>query len=66
MQKLNPSMDLETFSESARIQKEFIETEDTRKQGLGIMNKVRWEKLYQQLVKLKLVPSGMVVTQFFQ
>jgi NitT/TauT family transport system substrate-binding protein len=66
MQKLNPSMDLETFAESARIQKEFIETEDTRKQGLGIMNKMRWEKLYQQLVELKLVPSGMVVTQFFK
>ncbi len=66
MQKLNPSMDLDTFKESARIQKEFIETEETRKKGLGTMNKARWEKLYQQLVELKLAPSGMVVTQFFQ
>ncbi|MBU6153581.1 MAG: ABC transporter substrate-binding protein [Bdellovibrionales bacterium] len=66
MQKLNPSMDLETFKESARIQKEFIETEETRKKGLGVMTKARWEKLYQQLMELNLVPSGMVVTQFFR
>jgi len=66
MQKLNPSMDLETFKESARIQKEFIETAETRKKGLGVMSKARWERLYQQMVELKLVPSGMDVTQLFK
>jgi NitT/TauT family transport system substrate-binding protein len=66
MQKLNPTLDLETFKESARIQKEFIETKETRKKGLGTMNQERFETLYRQLVELKLVPSGMDVTQFFK
>ena len=66
MQKLNPSMDLETFHESARIQKSFIETAETKKSGLGVMSKARWETLYRQLVELKLASPGMVVTQFFR
>ncbi len=66
MQKLNPSMDLETFAEAAKIQKPFIETAETHKNGLGTMNRKRWEDLYRQLSELKLVQSGMDVGQFFK
>jgi NitT/TauT family transport system substrate-binding protein len=66
MQKLNPSMDLATFEEAARIQKPFIETPETRKKRLGIMTVSRWERLYGQLRELGLVKPGMKVSEFFR
>ncbi len=66
MQKLNPSMDLATFDEGARIQKRFIETPDSRKKKLGSMEKKRWERLYEQLQELKLVKPGMDVSGFYR
>jgi NitT/TauT family transport system substrate-binding protein len=66
MQKLNPSMDLATFNEVANVQKPFIETPETQKAGLGTMSKARWDMLYNQLVELKLVKTGMKSTDFFQ
>jgi NitT/TauT family transport system substrate-binding protein len=66
MQKMNSSMDLDTFNQAALVQKPFIETADTRKNGLGSMKKERWNKLYEQLIELKLVKAGMDVTQFFK
>lgn len=65
MQKLNGTMDLETFTESAKIQQKLIENADTRKSGLGIMGRARWTLLYQQLIELKLVKPGMDVTRMF-
>jgi NitT/TauT family transport system substrate-binding protein len=65
MQKLNPSMDLGTFDEAARLQAEFIETKDAKKGGLGMMTAERWKKLYEQLVELKLVKAGMDPQAFF-
>lgn len=66
MQKMNPSMDLATFQESAKIQKPFIETAETKKKGLGTMSLARWKKLYEQLLELKLVRSGMSPSEFFK
>lgn len=66
MQKLNPSLDLATFNEVSNLQKHFIENEDTAKKGLGIMTQARWQALYDQLIQLKLVKPGMLVSQFFQ
>ncbi len=66
MQKLNPSMDLATFDEGARIQKRFIETPVSSKKKLGSMEKKRWERLYEQLQELKLVKPGMDVSGFYR
>jgi NitT/TauT family transport system substrate-binding protein len=66
MQKLNGTMDLETFAESAKIQQKLIENEDTRRSGLGTMKQARWTRLYDQLIGLKLVKPGMDVTQMFR
>lgn len=52
MNKLNPSMDAATFSEVAEVQKPFIETEATRRNGLGTMSKERWETLIAQFKEL--------------
>ena len=66
MQKLYPSLDLETFNEASRIQKPFIETEGAKKSIIGAMNKERWQTLYGQMLELKLVKPGMDANQFFR
>ena len=52
MNQLNPSMAPEAFAEVAETQKSFIETDDTRRNGLGGMTKQRWETLVAQLKEL--------------
>jgi NitT/TauT family transport system substrate-binding protein len=58
MQKLNPSMDAETFAASAEVQKPLIETEETKANGLGSMTRERWATLAKQLVELKVTDSA--------
>lgn len=55
MGELNKSMDAQTFTESAEAQKPLIETEETKKSGLGVMTEARWRQLADQLADLKLV-----------
>ena len=52
MQQLNPTMGLEMFTESAEAQRPLIETEETRKNGLGVMTRERWKTLIMQLKNL--------------
>jgi NitT/TauT family transport system substrate-binding protein len=52
MNQLNPSMAPEVFAEVAEAQKPFIETDETRRNGLGKMTKERWETLIAQLKEL--------------
>jgi NitT/TauT family transport system substrate-binding protein len=52
MHQLNPTMDLETFAEVAEVQKPFIETDATRRNGLGTMSRERWETLIAQFKEL--------------
>jgi NitT/TauT family transport system substrate-binding protein len=66
MQKLNPSMDQQAFTEATKLQEKFIITPETRKKGLGTMSSERWSQLYAQLVELKMVKPGMDVTQMFK
>ena len=67
MQQLNPTMDKETFQESAEAQKPLIETEETRRLGLGAMTLERWQTLVDQLVDLKTINKPIDPQQsFFQ
>jgi len=52
MNQLNPTMDLDTFAEVTQAQKPFIETDDTRRNGLGAMSRERWETLIGQFKEL--------------
>jgi NitT/TauT family transport system substrate-binding protein len=52
MNRLNPTMDLETFAEVAEVQKPFIETDATKRSGLGTMSRERWETLIGQFKEL--------------
>jgi NitT/TauT family transport system substrate-binding protein len=65
MQKMNPSLDLATFSEATELQKPFIETAETKQRGLGVMTKARWQQLYDQMVEIKLVKNDLPVSDFF-
>lgn len=66
MNQLNPSLDLKSFHEAARVQTEFVLPNGQSNDALGKMTHVRWKTLYEQLKELKLVKSGMTVDSFFQ
>jgi NitT/TauT family transport system substrate-binding protein len=55
MGKLNTSMSAETFAAAAAAQKPLIETEESKKRGLGTMTRARWETLGKQLVELGII-----------
>jgi NitT/TauT family transport system substrate-binding protein len=55
MRKLNPTIDEATFRESSLVQIPFIETAETKKNGLGTMSVERWKTLVSQLKEVKIV-----------
>jgi NitT/TauT family transport system substrate-binding protein len=55
MQKLNPSMDAETFAAAADAEKALIDNDEAKSHGIGSMARARWETLGKQLVELALV-----------
>ena len=55
MGRLNPTMDAQTFKDSAAAQKPLIENPDTKRLGLGAMTLDRWQTLVQQLVELNVI-----------
>jgi NitT/TauT family transport system substrate-binding protein len=55
MQKLNPSMDAETFAAAADAERVLIENDDARSHGIGSMMRARWETLGKQLRELGIV-----------
>jgi len=57
MNQLNPSMSLDGFAETAEAQKPLIETDETRKNGLGYMTRERWLTLISQLEGLGDLPK---------
>ena len=50
--RAEPDMDPATFAEAAEAQKPLIETDETKKPGLGAMTGERWTVLGKQLVDL--------------
>src|SRR5207247_11260352 len=58
MGKLNKTMDAETFSADAKAQKPLIESDDTKKNGLGTMTHERWEELVKQLIDIGVVDAA--------
>jgi NitT/TauT family transport system substrate-binding protein len=57
MANLNPTMPMETFTESAEAQKPLIQTADTKQSGIGTMTNARWRTLAQQLLDLKIIQN---------
>jgi NitT/TauT family transport system substrate-binding protein len=65
MNRLNPSMDPETFGLAAEAQKVLIQTSETKKRGLGRMSAERWAQTSTQLEKLKLIRKAKTPTDYF-
>lgn len=65
MGRLNRSMNAMTFSKSAEAQKPLIETEETKKAGLGVMTVERWRTLIQQLADLKVIEKAPPAEECF-
>jgi NitT/TauT family transport system substrate-binding protein len=65
MRQMNPSMDAETFAEAAEAQKPFVETVETRRDGLGTMTRQRWATLIQQWKDLGDIPQAMPAEECF-
>lgn len=63
MNKLNPSVDLETLQASALIQKKFIEVPGT---ALGSMTSARWASLVDQLLELGLIKKKIAPEELFR
>jgi len=61
----NKAMDLETFREGARAQAPLIETEETKKNGLGTMTEARWKTLAEQVKDLKLISEVLPAKAYF-
>jgi NitT/TauT family transport system substrate-binding protein len=59
MHELNPTMDLETFAESAEAQRSLIEGVDGDRSKLGAMSLERWRILIDQLVDLGVIPAAV-------
>lgn len=66
MGELNKSMDAATFASSAKAQRDLIETDETKKTGLGVMTEDRWATLAQQLLELKLISKKPEAKGLFQ
>jgi len=65
MAKLNTAMDAETFAAAAAAQKPLIETDETKKSGLGVMSETRWAKLGADLVELGVVTKAPTPVECF-
>ena len=55
MGKLNPTMDAQTFADSAHAQMSLIQTDEAKRLGLGAMTAERWQVLVKQLTELNAV-----------
>jgi NitT/TauT family transport system substrate-binding protein len=65
MGKLNPTMDSQTFKESAEAQKPLIENVETKRFGVGAMALERWQTLVLQLVELKVIDKPVAAQTNF-
>ncbi|HEX9297487.1 MAG TPA: ABC transporter substrate-binding protein [Polyangiaceae bacterium] len=63
--RLNPSMDAVALKAAADAQKPLIETEHTRRSGLGSMTTDRWEILAKQLLELRIIERAPTVSEIF-
>lgn len=66
MNALNPSMSLDVFAEAAEAQRPLVETDETKRTGLGSMTKERWEALIAQLKDLGDIPSAIPSEECFR
>lgn len=65
MGKLNREMEAGTFAEAAKVQRDLIETAETKKSALGEMTTERWDTLARQLVDLRVIEKAPPAAECF-
>jgi NitT/TauT family transport system substrate-binding protein len=65
MQKLNPTMDADTFKQSAEAQLPLIIAEDPDGADVGAMRAGRWQTLVDQLVELKAIEKPIPASECY-
>jgi NitT/TauT family transport system substrate-binding protein len=63
--RLNSSMDAETLAAAAEAQKPLVETDLTKREGLGTMTTERWDALAKQLAELHLIEKAPPASELF-
>jgi NitT/TauT family transport system substrate-binding protein len=63
--KLNPALDAATLSAAAEAEQALIENSDSKKAGLGSMQRARWQTLADQLLDLKIIDKPASVDELF-
>ena len=66
LHELNPTLDNNTITEVAEAQKPYIETDETKHSGLGIMTAARWDMLVAQLKELGDIPQTVAAQECFK
>ena len=64
--KLNAALDAATLSAAAEAQRPLIETDETKRSGLGSMQAARWQTLADQLRELQFLDKPASVADTFQ
>jgi hypothetical protein len=57
MARLNPGMSLEAMNLAAEKQRKIVETDETKRIGLGGMRRERWQMTIEQLSELGVLKS---------
>lgn len=65
MQKLNPSVDAETFASGAMVQVPLILTDEAKAGGVGVMTLGRWETLVKQLAETEVKGNAPPAAECF-
>jgi NitT/TauT family transport system substrate-binding protein len=63
--KLNPAMTMDAMNEIHKVEIPLIETEETKKNGLGSMSEKRWKELLDQLKDLGLVKNSLSASDLY-
>ena len=63
--KLNSALDAATLAAAADAQKALIETDDSKRDGLGTMQRARWQTLADQLLDLKIMDKPASADDLF-
>jgi NitT/TauT family transport system substrate-binding protein len=66
MRALNPTLDNNTITEVAEAQKPYVETDETKRLGLGVMTEARWDMLVAQLKELGDIPQAVPAHECFK
>jgi NitT/TauT family transport system substrate-binding protein len=65
LHRLNSSLDTATLGAASAAQKPLIETDDSKREGLGTMQRARWQTLSDQLLDLKIIDKPALIEEVF-